>query len=184
MCVVPLPAASLWPPLIVCHSGCCVLCNRIYSGSLSVTVWTTSGPVHYIKVCVQTLCVCVCVLWASLTSFVYHTGCRGALKADTHRQRGTDTWILTNRLSGSYWVWTGGTPGWRSVSSRWAGTGSGSHRTPRFWRGARTAAAACPASPSASVRPAPVLQPAEEAAAARGRLPLSGHVLSVSPERI
>lgn len=39
---LPLPAASLWPPHIVCQAGCWVLCNRMYH---VVSLIITSCPV-------------------------------------------------------------------------------------------------------------------------------------------
>lgn len=88
-------------------------------------------------------------VWASNTSFVCfvcHSGCVQGRQTQTHGGRRGRT--ATDMLGRSYSVWTGGKPGWRFVSSTWAGTGSGSHRTRCFGCGARTVAAACLASPS------------------------------------
>lgn len=112
------------------------------------TVRPTESSVLYVKGCfiygtAQAAC------WTDATvGPLFITRVSRCVHGPTHSRR------QTRSLSGSYWVWTGGTPGWRPVSSRWAGTGSGSRCTRRFWRGARTPAAACPASPSARSRSA------------------------------
>lgn len=92
-----------------CQTGWWVLYNRMYHISYGPTVrihCAQSGKLTAWYPQVQTL---LCVPFHVFSEFfVYHTGCRGALKG---QQRDILRHIDKGRHinHGSYWVWTGGT---------------------------------------------------------------------------
>lgn len=193
-CAALWPGTPHWPPHILFPLRCCALCKRmchlmpqaelgesLFGTLINVQLsWVFRHAVHNVSLPRPLFMphdVAVCLQKQGKER---RTDWQTDKRAYTMLVRDVPT---RKRTSRTYSVWRGGRLGWRRVSSMWAGSSWGSRRKPCFGRGARTAAAAWPASPSGvgpSLRPTPsdtVLQPAEEAVAAPVRLSVAEHIV-------